>query len=314
MPPEIDPTQQGGQEEEIKPTANPRNAAMAEIAKNAHASVQGELASFDEDTGEIQKEEKQEEPVQAQQEEESPKEAVEAKKEDLPPPKMVTIVVDGQPIEVEESRIIEAGKRTLQKDHAADRRLQEAAQAKRQAEQLLQQAQRLSNPDAVKPEPTPSQDASQPAHQPLDEVSLDTLLERKLYMRDAGKAAEKFWKDFPEIASDPHLRSIAINLENRRLETAAALGESYGDPFDAYQKHGEEIKKWLAERAGTAQAPAVQTMADKKDAKRTITTVQAASAKPPAPKEPKVLTTSELIEQMRENRGKGRQFQVQRIQ
>lgn len=309
MPPEIDPTQQGGQEE-IKPTANPRNAVLAQIAQTAHASVADEMAGFNEETGEIEK--KADTPAKV---EEVPAERAEIQQAEPattepPAPKMVSIVVDGQTIEVEESRIIEAGKRTLQKDHAADRRLQEAAQTKRQAEALLAQAQRLSIPDAANNETTPSQDASQPAQQQsFDPVAIDTYLENKLYMRDAQKAAEKFKTDFPDIASDPHLMNMAATLEQQRLNTAAALGEGFGDPFDAYRKHGEAVQKWLTERTGAKPVVAAQSMEDKQERKRTITAVQAVNAKAPAPAAPKVLSTAELIEQMRESRTRGRVIQ-----
>jgi hypothetical protein len=308
MPPEIDPTQTGGQQEEQPYIApNPRNAALAQIAQAAHDNVKGELSGFNEETGEVEQSQQQESQVQEVQE---PEATAEPEKVETPTaPRMLTIIVDGQPIEVEESRILEAGKRTLQKDHAADRRLQEAAQTKRQAEQLLAQAQRLSIPDAGNTE-TPSQDAStQPARQQaFDPEALATYVDNQLYMRDAEKAAAKFWKEFPEIASDPFLKGMAIDLENKRLTTAAALGERFGDPAEAYQKHGETIKKWLAERTGTA-APAVQSMAEKKDAKRTVMAIPAVNAKAPAPAEPKVLTTSQQIEAMRESRGKGRTLQ-----
>ncbi len=308
MPPEIDPTQQGGQED-IKPTINPRNAAMAQIAASAHENVKGELAGFNEDTGEVeQTPQEAAAPAPAAEQQENASAPAQAPAEAPAAPRMLTIIVDGQPIEVEESRILEAGKRTLQKDHAADRRLQEAVQTKRQADELFARAQRLSNPDAENQQ-TPSQDAShQPAQrQEFDPAALATYVDNQLYMRDAEKAAAKFWKDFPDIASDPYLKGMAINLENQRLTTATALGERFGDPAEAYQKHGETIKKWLAERTG--QTAPVQTMAEKKEAKRTITAIPAVNAKAPAPAAPKVLTNSELIEQMRESRGKGRTLQ-----
>ncbi len=310
MPPEIDPTQPGGQEE-VKPTANPRNAVLAQIAQTAHASVAGEMAGFNEDTGEIEK--KADTPSRVVEEVPADRAEIqqdEPAKADPPAPKMVSIVVDGQTIEVEETRIIEAGKRTLQKDHAADRRLQEAVNTKRQAEALLAQAQRLSTPDAANHETTPSQDASQPAPQQIfDPVAIDTYLENKLYMRDAQKAAEKFKVDFPEIAGDPHLMNMAASLENQRLNTVTALGESFGDPFDAYRRHGEEVRKWLQARTGALPPATAQAIEDKQERKRTITAVQAVNAKAPTPAAPKVLSTAELIEQMRESRTRGRVIQ-----
>ena len=312
MPPEIDPTQPGGEEEQPLITPNPRNAVLAQIAKTAHASVAGEMAGFNEETGEIEK--KADTPAQVVTEVPADRAEIqqdEPAKVDPPAPKMVSIVVDGQTIEVEETRIIEAGKRTLQKDHAADRRLQEAVNTKRQAEALLAQAQRLSIPDAAHTETTPSQDASQtaPQQQSFDPVAIDTYLENKLYLRDAQKAAEKFKTDFPDIAGDPHLMNMAANLENQRLNTVTALGESFGDPSEAYRKHGEEIRKWLQARTGALPPATAQAIEDKQERKRTITAVQAVNAKAPAPAAPKVLTTAEQIEQMRESRTRGRVIQ-----
>jgi hypothetical protein len=291
-----------------------RSSVEEEIAAKVHAEVAPDLHAFNEDTGEIipnepAKEEPApdtyQEPSELATEGESQPEP-EAKEEPAAPapaaPKMVAIVVDGQTIEVEESRIIEAGKRTLQKDQAADRRLQEATQAKRQAEELLRQAQRLSNPDTASTDTAPSQDAPQQhqqATQGLDPQALDTYLENKLYMRDAQKAAESFRKEFPDIAADPHLMGMAANLEERRLSTATALGESFGDPFEAYRKHGEAVREWMRKLSG--KGPAVN-LADKAEKKRTIVTVPAASARPAPPAPPREPTVSEIIEAERKAR------------
>lgn len=308
---EATPTQQGG-EVEFTPAYQGRMAAMAQIAKQAHAAVAGELSDFNEDTGEItprQAEPKAEEPKQEQAEEpevqpEDQQAAQEEQAEEPPKPRMVSIVVDGRAIEVAEDKIIEAGKRTLQKESAADRRLQEAVAKERQAQQLLEQAKRLSNQDAADSNLTPSEDASQPtqATKGLDPEALDALLENKLYMRDAQKAAEKFKQDFPDIVSDPHLVRMAASMEQDRLDSAAALGEAFGDPFDAYRKHGEAIRDWLKKRAPAAP----QVNADKVDRKRSITAVPAVNATAPKPQEKKPLTVAEQIEAMREARLKGR--------
>jgi hypothetical protein len=216
----------------------------------------------------------------------------------------VSIVVDGRAVEVEEDRIIEAGKRTLQKESAADRRLQEAVAKERQAQQLLDQARRLSGQDADETQTTPSQDASHTtqATNGVDPQALDALLENKLYMRDAQKAVEKFKQDFPDIVSDPHLIRLAANMEQDRLDTATALGESFGDPYDAYRRHGESIRDWLKKRAPHAQP----VNADKVEKKRSIMAVPAVNATAPKPQEKKPLTVSEQIEAMREARLKGR--------
>jgi hypothetical protein len=287
-----------------------RSSVEEEIAAKVHAEMAPDLQAFNEETGEIIPNAPAEEKAEPEGDAYQPASdtATEAAPEPEPTPaappapKMVSIVVDGQAIEVEESRIIEAGKRTLQKDQAADRRLQEATQAKRQAEELLRQAQRLSNPDTAHQDPAPSQDAPQQhqqATQGLDPQALDTYLENKLYMRDAQKAADSFRKEFPDIAADPHLMGMAASLETQRLSTATALGESFGDPYEAYRKHGEAVREWMRKLSG--KGPVVN-MADKAEKKRTILTVPAASARPAPPAPPREPTVSEIIEAERKAR------------
>ena len=295
-----DPTQQGGQQ-----PINPRNAALQQIAARVHEQTAPDMADFDEESGRITARE-----VEAMDETIEQPDSVQA--DDAPAAqepsattttKMLTIIVDGQPIEVEEARIIEAGKRTLQKDNAADKRLQEAAQLKRYYEQQVAQFQRASQADPDNQQ-APSHDApqQQPSAIAIDPATLERYLENKLYARDAQKAAAKFVEDFPDIASDPHLMAMAARLEQQRLDTATALGESYGDPFEAYRKHGESVTKWLQERTGKPAAVAT----DKQERKRTITAIPAVNARAPAPQAEKVLTVAEKIEQMRQQRLTGR--------
>ena len=285
-----DPTQQGGQET----PQNPRAAAMQQIAARVHEQLAPEFADFDEESGQITPREEQDAGA-PETPEQSPQ--VEAAEEPPPAPKMLTIIVDGQPIEVEESRILEAGKRTLQKDHAADKRLQEAAQLRRYYETQIAQLQRPSTQDA----PAQAQPASAPQAIAIDPATLDTYLENKMYARDAQKAAEKFIEDFPEIAGDPHLMALAARLEQQRIETAAALGEGLGNPFHAYRKHGEAVMEWLQKRTGS-----VPVQTDKQDRKRTIQAIPAVNARAPAPKEERPMTNAEKIEQMRQQRLQGR--------
>jgi hypothetical protein len=219
---------------------------------------------------------------------------------------MVSIVVHGQTIEVPEDKILEAGRRTLQKETAADRLLQDAAEKKRQAEALLQQARKLSLQGDAEATPQGEQPKQQTAGA-LDEATLDQKLEIKLFHRDAQRAARVFEQEFPDIANDPVLRGYAAQLEDERLAHAMAVGEPIGDPIDAYRKHGETVRKWLQERTGIK--PAVPQ--DKQEKKRTITAVSAANAKPPAPKDDKPPTVSETIEAMRQSR-QGRHLQPRR--
>jgi hypothetical protein len=251
---------------------NPRNQAMAEIARNAHAEVEGDLQSFNEDTGEVIEAEKKEE-VEERQEE--------AKE---PPIEEETLIVDGKEIKVTKDKIIEAGKRTLQKESAADRRLQEATEMLRLAEERLRQTDSSSLPgEGVKKEvPT--------------EIDVEQTIDAKLYQRDAVKAAQKFREEFPEIASNPMLMNWAAQLENQRIAEVTAQGGDLGDPFEAYRKHGNAVREQLK----TISAPA--RLEDKQDRKRDTVAISGANARMPAPQPDKPKSTSQTIEDMRKAR------------
>lgn len=320
MPPEFDPTQPGGTEVVTpEPTANQRNAFEAEIAARVHQQSAEEMAGFNEDTGEIEAKpaEVKAEPVSG----ETPA-ADDAPGADAAPvvaekPRMLTIIVDGQPIEVEESKALEAGKRTLQKDNAADRRLQDAARKLQEAEAVQRRVQaeaeyikRIAAQHGIELQ-APSQDAPQPSQQAtpnLDPAALGAIIENQIYIRDATRAAKSFWSDFPDIASDPHLRQMAASMEQQRLDAATAVGEPFGDPFEAYRKHGEAIRDWLKQRIAPAPVAPVTAAAnaDKSERKRTITAIPAVNARASAPVEKKPPTASEIIEAERLSRTQGR--------
>ena len=284
-------------QEDPKPTINPRNRVMDEIAKSAQERDSEDLQGIDMETGQIEGK------APTEQVKTDPEPVEEAPVVIAPPaPKMVAIIVDGQQLEVEESRILEAGKRTLQKESAADKRLQEATRQHQEAQALFARAQQLTGQQNT----APSQDApaQQQATNGVDPEMLDAFLEQKLYQRDAQKARATFDQEFPEIANDPYLMDVAAKREQDRLNTVAALGEPVGDPVAAYRKHGEAIREWLKSKATSLTKPAVVT--DKMAQKRTITAVSAVNARAPVQQEKKPLTTSEQIEQMRLQRKQGR--------
>lgn len=318
---EVDPTQTGGTETP-KPTANPRNAFEAEIAARVQAQAADELSGFNEDTGEITQKAEAKEPEPAAAEpgggEQEP--AVQATPEPEKP-RMLTIIVDGQPIEVEESKALEAGKRTLQKDNAADRRLQEAARKLQEAEATRRSVEaqaayirQVAQQHGIELQ-APSEDAPQQSQQTtpsLDPAALGAIIENQIYIRDAQRAAAKFWNDYPDIAQDPYLRQMAANLEEERLNAAKSVGEPFGDPFDAYRAHGETIRGWLKKRTAP-EVTASPAITDKAERKRTITAIPAVNAKSPAPVEKRPPTVSEIIEAERIARTQGRRAH-QRIQ
>lgn len=284
-----DPTQQGGQD--LKPTPNARNAVLAQIAQQSHAMQAEDLQGFNEETGEI---EQRAEEAQEQQEAQPQAEAKPAEEK-----KRRSLIVDGQTIEVDEDKILEAGIRTLQKQEAADRRLQEANRLKQEAERLMQQVRQ--------PNTAPSQDEPQTAQatEGIKPEALTTLvqgLEQNITQRvmgtlTAAQAVQKFREEFSDIAQDPDLWMIAVQRNQSRLDHAAAVGAPPGDDLEAYRQIGKEIRSKFAPKADVPQ--------DKTERKRTITAIPALNAKPPAPQEQKPKTLSEQIEDMRRKRAQG---------
>lgn len=279
------------------PQLNPRQQAMASIAKQAHEQQAPDLAQFDENTGQVLSEAAQEQVVEETTE---PVTEVSKPVAQTPEKRIVQIVVDGQKIDVDEEKVREAGIRTLQKESAADRRLAEANDLLKRAR--AQASQRDPEPAATE---APSNDVPRDTQATADDATLDQMLEQKLYNRDAVKAAAQFKREFADIASDDFLIGMAAQLEDKRLRDAAALGEPVGDPFEAYKKHGEAIRDWVKSKGMTQ----VQPQVNRADAKRQIVAVPGVNAKAAVSAEKKPLTVSEQIEAMRQKRG-GRTVQT----
>lgn len=296
-----DPTQTGGQEQNTERNdarlsaeeqiAARVNAAQAEDLVEVEANEQGDLQYVRDEKGRFAS---PEEAAAPEPEEPAPVAAPAPAPEPAPVEvRKRTITVDGQTIEVEESRLIEAGTRLLQKETAADKRLQEAARIKREAEEY---AARVGHREPSQDAPSQALSQEVPSPATFSPEMLDSVLETKIYNREAQKAAESFRKEFPEIAADPHLMNMAATLENQRLSTVTALGESLGDPFEAYRSHGVAIQQWLGKYKPVA------TSEEKVERKRTITAVPAASAKAPAPQDDKPPTIQQIIAEERKSR------------
>ena len=290
------------------PQLNPRRAAMAAIAQQAHAKEAPNMAQFDEDTGEVlgqqvdAPEVGDEAPAPAVQD--APADTPAAVVADAPHKRIVSIVVDGQKIDVDEDRVLEAGRRTLQKESAADRRLAEANEILRQAKSRASKQDPAPQAENL----APSQDAPQVTQaQPIaDMATVERMMEQRLYHRDATKAATQFKAEFPEIAGDDYLMSIAAQMEDKRLNEAAALGEPLGDPAEAYRKHGQTIRQWAESKGLKPQGQAQTAQAappSRQEVKRQIVAVPGVNARAPLVAEKKALTVAEQIEEMRLKRG-----------
>lgn len=290
-----------------------RSNALQEIAKRVHEQNAGDFNGFNEETGEVLKKEPAETATQTAETQQAERpEQVEAQTDRPSDDGLETIVIDGQERKVKRDQVLDAGKRTLQKEAAADRRLEEAAETLRRAkayEQGVMQRQPSSDADM---EQQPSSDAANGTGAQSRQATPDlgTLVEQHIWLHDANKAAKRFSEEYDDIAKDPLLARLVAQLEDERLREAASTGKPLGDPWEAYKAHGEQIRK----RFNVAKpGEVVEVSKDKAERKRDTVTVTGSTTSRPAPTPQKPLTTAELIERERVRRTQGsRQIQPSR--
>lgn len=294
-----------------------RSNALADIAKRVHDQNAADFSNFDESTGQITgkttPEPQRTEPVTEQTDQRTEPVATEQASDQTPGTDdgFETLVVDGQERRVERKQVLDAGKRTLQKEAAADRRLEEANEILRQARAFQAGlAQRQPSSDAGSQQ-QPSSDAANGngVQQATATPDIGTLVDQRLWIHDANKAAQRFKDEFKDIVDDPYSARLVAQLEDERLRKAAAEGTPLGDPWDAYKAHGEQIRSWLGKAKPNEP---VQVSADKAERKRDTVTVTGSTTSRPAPTQPKPLTVTEQVEQMRLARKQGRQLQPSR--
>lgn len=306
-------TQQGA--EELQPAWAARTSAIQQIARGVHDKLVPDLAGIDEESGQVVPYQKSEEQKQEPQQVEDQQAVEPEHQEQEQQPQddgLETIIVDGKEVRVKRDQLIDAGRRTLQKEAAADRRLQEATEALNRArsyEQALLRANGMpSSQDASQDSQMPSdQDASNRSGSQQPSQDIGTLIDQKIWLRDADKARERFKTEYQDLVSDPLAMRLVVQLENERLEKVESEGIPLGDPWEAYRNHGEAVRKWLGK--SKVQEPDISQ--EKQERKRTTTTVTGAGASAPKPSAPKVLSVQEQIEQMRTARA-GRPIQPQR--
>ena len=224
------------------------------------------------------------------------------------------LVIDGQKVRKPKTEVHEAGIRALQKQLAADRRLEEAARMLREAKEreafLMQQMQRAA------PAADPAQNQQAPQH-PDDVARYKSLTERLRYASDEEAAAavremeqfvserasraqqatlqavtqqlpqavasqvefnaakEWFLQEYSDIAKDPNLSVIAI------VKDQQARQEGDTRPIrERWKAIGDELRQWRG-------ASNVASMEDKAARKATLDEPKPMAARSPAPaKEP----------------------------
>ncbi len=348
----------------LKPTPelNPRNRAMAEIAARSNAQADVDAAesvpSVDDDGKEVAPApaepeptaEAPTEPAEAQAAEPAPAPgepaaaqpeapaaapAAPAALEGIDPNAEYELVVEGKPMKFKGSQIVDAGRRQLQKETAADYRLQLATQTLEEAKRVAAQLKPAQAPAPEAPAPlddaalaqmiqfgTPEQSAEAVkllrAQRP-DTVTIEGLQQFMTKQMPSvvkneiefDKAANYAKSEYGDLLADPYLAQLWIFKEDQMRKAGDVR------PYlDLYKAIGDEFRKHFNRpKAATGLVPAPTVAAPTQPAAPTLAQRQAAKAAAPAAPRlaaarmeggadaAKPKTREEIIDQMRKARG-----------
>ncbi len=307
------------------PELNPRARVMAELAERsnlrADAEAQEPLPPSDEEpvpSTDVPVEPETPEETPAETPSQTPAEVpaetpIEAAAPEFNPDQEYDLIVDGKPIKVKGSEILERGKSAIRKETAADYKLEIATK-------LLEEARSLAKPAAPTAEQPKKLSAEQLAEiiqfgtkeqaaaaiseimagqQQGNEIqkmasALPAVVSDQIAFHDATLFVQSEYKD---LMSDPDLRSLFFMKENGMRQA--------GDnrPYkDLYKVIGDELRVKFNRPASTTTTN--KTIEQKKEAKAAAPSVpRLASARLEAAPEKKAPTTQEVIDKMRAARG-----------
>lgn len=331
------------------PELNPRNRVMAEIAarsnKQADVDAQDAAETVDDEGNEVEPPPSTEEAASDQEAEAAPAETpapaespAAAAESTVPaastvdPDAEYTIEIEGRPMKVKGAQIIDAGRRTLQKETAADYRLQLATAALEEARRQAAAVQQAA-PTAQAPAPitdiqlaelvqfgTKEQAAAAIAEirrrdssavtaeglQQFMTAQLPKVVDRQLDFREATRFVQN---EYGDLLADPYLRQMFFWKEDSLRKAGDQRGYT-----DLYKAIGDDLRKHFNRpKAGvqTSAAPTSQPAAPAPTREQRQAVKAAAPAAPRLASArldggaglPKPKTREEIIEGMRRSRG-----------
>jgi len=323
--------------EEGKTAEETEEEAKAKVEKEAEAKAKEKKEG--ETESEYQK--RQEDLLETPEELEQEKAALEAKKKE----DTVEITVDGVKKKVPKSQVTDAGIRVLQKESAADARLEEAVQLLKEAKGIKEKKKEKKKPDEELADLGVDKKKISELREAIqygEEEDAATAIEELIRLGRGGKAEipeglmtieqyeekekektekqnqdkinellEKFHLPpskggFSDVTDDPYLRAACI------AEIDAELEKGTPNNWELYETAGKKVRTWWGNTINenalkeAAEQKAKDELAAKRDkkAKAAGATITGVNAKTETTKkEPKEETVSDIVAEMRKNRG-----------
>jgi len=308
-----------------------------DIAEEAGLPPEEEVST---ESDEVPEEDEEAEP-EVDKNEEAPQAAAEDPEE--------TLVVDGEERKVPLSKIMDAGRRTLQKESSADKKLEEATRLVKEAREIREAAERetAEKADTDRKEEPPEEDVSDEQYTaaieaiqmgdteegtkalkqllkgrrsasttPIDKVALD-VVQKELYRREQQSIREQFYAvqdegGFSDLVPEneggtgDHITLAAVNAEVARL----IRDEKKPDVWATYKQAGLNVRKRFSVPVATEEPepedPTKQSeeaKVRKTERKRRLVSVKSAAGSPVTPDENEEENTSDVILEMRKQRG-----------
>lgn len=288
-------------EQQVQRAPTARERALEQIGEQAHAQRMRDVEESQRFFGELPAQDAAE--PKADEPSEAPSAEAKAPEPEKPEEAMVEIKVDGELRRVPLSEVIEHGKRTLQKDSAADKRLNEASNVLQQLQreralfnQMLQQQQRQAHGAAPNMQGEEREEATPDAKQILQQ--LDTRTQSHVVaLLEAHEMRKWVQTNYPEIAGDQYLYGIAAKI----VDDKHREGDARND-VSIYQ----EALDWVRDRyvpkprESTVDTATLAAKAERKEEK--VQAIPQAAGRKPTPQPEREPTTSEVIAQMRKAR------------